>query len=56
MAGVSFQGEIYVFGGTSKTPYIMHKVSEEGEVLEDLSSLALIPGAMRWGSYAVRNG
>ena len=34
----------------------MHKVSEEGEVLGDLSSLALIPGAMRWGSYIVSKG
>lgn len=49
------EGAIYIFGGTSNTTYLMHKVSEEGELIEDLSSLGLIPGAMRWGSYVARN-
>ena len=42
LAGVSFKGEIYVFGGTSNSSYVMHKLSEEGHLVEDLITLILL--------------
>ena len=44
LSAVSFKGSISVFGGTYPATYLMHRVSEEGELLADLSYLKMIPG------------
>ena len=50
LAGFSFSGEILVFGGHSTASYSMHWFSEEGEHLQDLSSVFLIQGSMCSGT------
>ena len=56
LAGVEFQGRIVVFGGVSCVSYNMYTLSEEGELLDDLSADPLVPGFMVRGSVAVTDG
>ena len=51
-----FLGEIVVFGGTSYTPSITYKFSEEGDLLADLSAQSDIPEEMRSGVFTIENG
>ena len=51
VAAVPFQNKIFLFGGHPKAPYNMYGLSKEGELLEDLSDDALIPGGMCQGSF-----
>ena len=54
LAAVSFQNNIFVFGGYA--PPIMYIFTEEGDLVEDLSDKLGFPTEMGCGSYAVRNG
>ena len=45
-----------VFGGSSIASFNTIILSEEGDLLEDRSSDALIPGYMGEGSYCVHRG
>ena len=48
LAAVSFKGRIYVFGGYSNLKLFLHEYSEEGELIQDISSSAgSIPHHMR---------
>ena len=50
LTGVSRGGEILLFGGASNALYITYRLSEEGEVVSDLSEMCgEIPGVMCGG-------
>ena len=45
-----------MFGGESEGTYMTQVLSEEGELIEDLSSDPLIPGYKCQSSYLIREG
>ena len=51
MGAVGFRGEVMLFGG--QTEYHMYALSEEGELIADLSDDSLIPGYMCNGTTLV---
>ena len=56
IAGVSFRSKIMLFGGVSSASYNMYALSEEGELVDDLSEDPLIPGFMVRGCSLVQEG
>ena len=56
LTGVSFRRSILVFGGEDPASYRMYFFSEEGEMVEDLSSDPLILGGMCQGSVVIERG
>ena len=56
LAAASFHNKVLVFGGSNIASFNTLILSEEGDLLEDRSSDALIPGYMGEGSYCVHWG
>lgn len=54
MVGVSFRGEILLFGGNAS--FNMYIFSEEGDFISDLSEDPLIPGDVGQGSVISQKG
>ena len=48
--------KIMVFGGSCSASSIMYNLSKEGELEEDLSDEALLPGGICLWSYSVEDG
>ena len=47
---------IFLFGGTNYASYNLYSLTEEGELIEDLSADPIIPGSMCIGSFTVLEG
>ena len=56
LGAASFEGNIVLFGGTIYGNQVTYKLSEEGDIVEDLSSNPMIPVFMNVRSFIVQSG